>query len=91
MTRQNVTCIRALCGEAWSMNVKQDMTDDTRKTGGVPHLILSEYEAGLLPDDPGKLTERRLEELTKRATVLGPVLEAILREPHGQPRWGLNE
>jgi len=67
------------------------MSDDTRKSGGVPHLILPEQDARLFPDDPGKLTERRMEEVSKRATFLGPVLEAILREQHGQPRWGLNE
>ncbi len=73
------------------MNVKQDMADDTRKAGGRPHLILPEQDSGLFSGDPGKLTERRMEEVSKRATVLGPVLEAILQEQHGQPRWGLNE
>jgi hypothetical protein len=73
------------------MNVKQDITSDTRKADAVPYLILLKPDGSLLTDDPGKLTERRMQEMDRRATVLGPVMEAILREQHGQPRWGLNE
>jgi hypothetical protein len=53
--------------------------------------MLTEGEAGLIPKDLGRLTERLMEEIRLRATLVGPVLEGILREPHGQPRWGLNE
>jgi hypothetical protein len=34
---------------------------------------------------------RVMAEIEIRATQLGPVLEGILREPHGSIRWGLNE
>lgn len=73
------------------MNVKQHRTDEPGKPGCVFHLTVTEGGAGLRPDDPGKLTERLMEEINQRATVVGPVLEAILHEQHGQPRWGLNE
>ncbi|HAO79886.1 MAG TPA: hypothetical protein DCQ92_13110 [Verrucomicrobia subdivision 3 bacterium] len=63
------------------------MTSNTGVTGGVVHLMLTEGEAGLMPKD----LERLMEEIRLRATLVGPVLEGILREPHGQPRWGLNE
>jgi hypothetical protein len=73
------------------MNVKQHISDDAAKAGSVLHLTLREGEARSLPEIPGKLTERMMEEISMRATVVGPVLEAILHEQHGQPRWGLNE
>ena len=73
------------------MNVKKHKTDDASKTGVVIRLTQRKGEAGYLPDDPGKLTERLREEINMRATMVGPVLEAILHEEHGQPRWGINE
>jgi hypothetical protein len=73
------------------MNTVQQMTSSTGATGCVVHLMLTEGEVGLMPKDPGRLTERLMEEIRLRATQVGPVLEGILHEPHGQPRWGLNE
>ncbi len=73
------------------MNVKEHKTDDASKTSVVIHLTQRVGEAGFLPDDPGKLSERLMEEISLRATLVGPVLEAILHEQHGQPRWGINE
>jgi len=78
-------------GEVSFVNMVQQMTSNTGVTGGVVHLMLTEGEAGLMPKDLGRLTERLMEEIRLRATLVGPVLEGILREPHGQPRWGLNE
>lgn len=74
------------------MNVKQDTTDDaSNQTVGVLQLSFQNGETGLLPEDPGKLTECLIEKIKLRATVVGPVLEAILHEQHGQSHWGLNE
>lgn len=73
------------------MNVKQHVADEGAKLGVVLHLTHQEVEMGLLPGDPMKMTERRMEEIGKRATVVGPVLEAILQDQHGYNRWGLNE
>ena len=52
----------------------------------VPLLITAE-DVKRLAKDP----ERVMEEMRLRATEIGSVLEDILREPHGEPRWGLNE
>lgn len=70
------------------MNVKHHIADHASKAGSV---LQREGEAGLLSDDPGKLTERLLEKISRRATLVGPVLEAILNDQHGQSHWGLNE
>ena len=49
----------------------------------------------LMTDGTGKVTkvnpDEVMAEMTVRATYIGSVLEAILHEPHGEPRWGLNE
>lgn len=67
------------------------MVGDVAKHGAVIHLTRREGETGLLPDDPEKMTGLLLEEIDKRATLVGPVLEAILHDQHGYSRWGLNE
>ncbi len=36
-------------------------------------------------------TDLAFEEIEMRATKVGSVLEGILHEAHGTPRWGLNE
>jgi hypothetical protein len=64
---------------------------DMNRTACVLHLTRREGEAESPPSDPGKLTERMLEEIRMRATIMGPVLAGILLEAEGQPRWGLNE
>ena len=53
----------------------------------VAHLLITEGDITMMADDP----ERVMEEMWQRATEVGSVLENILREPHGEPRWGLNE
>ena len=73
------------------MNPVQQMTKDTSRAGCVLHLTLRKGEAGVLPNDPGKLTQRLMEEISLRATMVGPVLESILLEAHEQPRWGVKE
>jgi hypothetical protein len=70
------------------MNVKHHIADHSSKAGSV---LQREGEAGLPSDNPGKLTERLIEEISLRATMVGPVLEAILNDQHGHSRWGLNE
>ena len=44
-------------------------------------------EVRRMAEDP----EQVMEEIALRATQVGSVLEGIFREPHGQPRWGVNE
>jgi hypothetical protein len=36
-------------------------------------------------------SEKIREQIYMKATEVGPILEALLRESHGQIRWGLNE
>lgn len=36
-------------------------------------------------------SEKVREQIRMQATEVGPILEALLRDTHGQIRWGLNE
>lgn len=36
-------------------------------------------------------SEKMREQIRMQANEVGPVLEALLRDVHGQIRWGLNE
>jgi hypothetical protein len=36
-------------------------------------------------------SEKMREHINMQATEIGPILEALLRDTHGQIRWGLNE
>jgi len=36
-------------------------------------------------------SEQVREHIRMQATEIGPILEALLRDTHGQIRWGLNE
>ena len=69
------------------MNPVQQMTNITNTSSGVVHLMLTVGGAGLTPQDP----ERLMEEIELRATQMSSLLEGILHDPHGEPRWGLNE
>lgn len=51
------------------------------------HLMIKEGKVQLVVENP----EQVIDELRTRAEELGSVLEGILLEPHGEPRWGLNE
>ena len=53
----------------------------------VVHLLVTQGDVKLKAEDP----ERVMEEMWVRATQVSSVLENILHEPHGEPRWGLNE
>ena len=69
------------------MNTVQHLVSNSSDTACVVHLLLREGDAGMAPQDP----ERMMEDIWARATLMGPVMERILHEPHGEPRWGLNE
>jgi hypothetical protein len=65
----------------------RQIVDDTKgkdEQAGTPYM---KGEACLAPEGPEQVREK----LRQQATHLGPVLEAILRESHGQSHWGLNE
>ena len=69
------------------MNPVQPTVDSTGGTDNVVHLLITEGDVKMMADDP----EQVMEEMWLRATQVSSVLEDILREPHGVPRWGLNE
>jgi len=51
------------------------------------HLMLTEGEVRTMAENPDKA----MEEIHLRATKMSQVLEKILQESHGIPRWGINE
>ena len=69
------------------MNPVQQTVSNTGGAGSVVHLTVRAGDVKMMADDP----ERVMEEMWLRATQVSSVLENILREPHGVPRWGINE
>ncbi len=60
------------------MNAVQFINNDTAAKHGVIHVWLPEDKTGCLPKD----SEEVMEQIRLRATIMGPVLEGILHEPH---------
>lgn len=59
-------------------------------TGGAVsavHLMITEGDVKMMAESP----EQVMEEIRLRAEQVSSVLEGIFLEPHGQPRWGINE
>ena len=83
----SAACIPEKMGEVCIMNPMQQPVSGTIGSVSPAHLMITDRDVKLLATDP----ERFMEEVRLRATSIGPVLEAILHESHGQPRWGLNE
>ena len=69
------------------MTKTQNMTVTSHGLNPAVHLLLTQGEVRLLASDP----KRAMVEIEVRATTVGCVLEQILREPHHEPDWGLNE
>jgi hypothetical protein len=80
-------CICGLVGEGLGMITVQKMANAIDNTGVVVHMMLTNNQPKLIPQDP----EMLIAEISQRATHMSSILEGILQEPHGQPRWGLNE
>jgi hypothetical protein len=74
-------------GEVSVMNPLQQTAGHADGASSVVHLLITAGEVKKLAESP----EQVMEEIWLRATQIGSVLENILHEPHGQPRWGLNE
>jgi hypothetical protein len=60
------------------MNAVQLIANDTAATHGVIHIWSPEDKTGRLPKD----SEEVMEQIRLRATIMGPILEGILHEPH---------
>ncbi len=69
------------------MNPVQQTVSNTGVADNVVALTVRADEVKLMAEDP----EQVMEEMWVRATQVSSVLENILHEPHGVPRWGLNE
>jgi hypothetical protein len=69
------------------MNPVQQTVSNTGVADSVVALTVRADEEKLMAEDP----EQVMEEMWVRATQVSSVLENILHEPHGEPRWGLNE
>jgi hypothetical protein len=70
-----------------SLNQNQNLVKDLGGAGNSLHVLMMHEGEKLLMDE----TDRAIEEIEKRATEIGSVLEGILHEAHGTARWGLNE
>ena len=62
------------------MNAVRNKMDDTAIRHTVIHVLVPDGKAELLP----KSSEEVLEQIRLRATIVGPVLEGILHDPHAQ-------
>lgn len=69
------------------MNQMQHVTTSSSGVGGTVHLLITKDDMRLMAEEP----EEVMEEIELRATSVGPVLEAIIRESPGESRWGINE
>ena len=55
--------------------------------GGQVQIKIKETDVELMVEE----SEKTREQIRLQATEVGPILEALLRDTHGQIRWGLNE
>lgn len=69
------------------MNPVQQPASNPGGAESVVHLLVQADGVKMMADDP----ELVMEEMWSRATQVSSVLEKILQEPHGVPRWGINE
>ena len=81
------TCIRSQVGEGCLVNPVQQTVSQSGGTVSAIHLLVTADDVKMMAEDP----EQVMEEMWLRATQVGSVLENILREPRGIPRWGINE
>lgn len=68
------------------MNVPQNIPASAAGHQVVPALFTDE-DIKLMAENPRQV----IENIQARATQMSSVLAEILREPHGEPDWGLNE
>jgi hypothetical protein len=85
--REKITCVFEARGQRLNVNPMQQTVSNTGDAGSVVHLLVRVEDVKMVAEDP----ELVMEEMWTRATQVSSVLEDILHEPHGEPRWGLNE
>ena len=69
------------------MNPATQPLNGTNGPGGQVRLEIAETDIELAVTE----SEKMREQIRIQATETGPILEALLRDIHGQIRWGLNE
>lgn len=69
------------------MNTATQLLNSTTGADGHGQLETVEADIGLAVEE----SEKMREQIRMQANEVGPVLEALLRDAHGQIRWGLNE
>ncbi|HTB84384.1 MAG TPA: hypothetical protein VK742_12080 [Candidatus Sulfotelmatobacter sp.] len=68
------------------MNIPDNIPANVAGHPAVPALFTDE-DIKLMAENPRQV----IENIQVRATHISSVLMEILREPHGEPDWGLNE
>ena len=69
------------------MNPAKQPKKGTKGPGEQVQLEVTETDIELVVAE----SEKMREQIRMQATEMGPILEALLRDAHGQIRWGLNE
>jgi hypothetical protein len=69
------------------MNPASQPMNGTTGTGGQVQPEMMETDIKLVVEE----SEKMREQIRMQATEMGPILEALLHDAHGQIRWGLNE
>ena len=81
-------CIPLRTGERCFMTSTQQTQNASGNAGNLGvHLLLGSGEMKLIVDNP----EQVMEEIRLRAEQVSSVLQGILSDSHGEPRWGLDE
>ena len=69
------------------MKPATQVKNGTIVAGGQVQIEIKETDVELTVEE----SEKMREQIRMQATEVGPILEALLRDTHGQIRWGLNE
>jgi len=64
-----------------------NVTGGAANPGSAVHLLITEGERQKMAQSP----EQVMEEINRRATRVGPVLESIFLDIHDHPDWGIND
>ena len=69
------------------MNPATQPENGTIGVGGQVQIEIKETDVVMVVEESEKVREK----IRMQATEVGPILEALLRDAHGEIRWGLNE
>ena len=69
------------------MNPAIQPENGTTGVGGQARSEIKETDVVMVVEE----SEKMRKQIRLQATEVGPILEALLRDAHGEIRWGLNE